>query len=436
MYKQLSRFFLLVSLCFSLASCSKDRQEIAGSSSSQNPDVIPIEEALANLDNVMAKLYGDTRSEGQRTYDKSSIEVLRKSEILSETRAEESAGVPDSLLYLVNFDDDKGFAVLSASRKLSEDIYCVTEAGSLSVEDLSAAAARMSADTRTRSEYADSSDNIVSCGKDFVPQLIAGAVILESVYNVKPEEDSSIDTRVFVPIDGPKYGPFLKTKWGQRKKHKEDSYLFNRYTPNHAPAGCVAIATAQIMEYWKHPSNPVFWEKSCDWDGMETVYNYQTVGENEDTTYYDQVACFVRSIGKHDSCRIKYGDSENDGSGGVAEGAQRALQKYGYRDVDKHLGFGSKNQGIADKCIRGGRPVFLAGKGNGAHAWVIDGLWGNYYHVNWGWYGVYDGYFKKGVFKLTDRYVIDEIDSGDDNQKPYNFTNTYRLVTYGSGFKN
>lgn len=383
------------------------------------------------MDNVMAKLYGDTRSEVQRTYDKSSIEVLRKSEILSETRAEESAGVPDSLLYLVNFDDDKGFAVLSASRKLSEDIYCVTEAGSLSVEDLSAAAARMSGDTQTRSEYADTSETFVSMGVSFVHELLVGAVIMESVYGRKPAIDS-VESRA--DIDRTKYGPFLKTKWGQ----KDDKKIFNRYTPNNAPAGCVAIATAQIMEYWKHPSNPVFWERLCDWDGMETVYNHVTLGKNEDTTYCDHVACFVRSIGKHDSCRIDYGNGPDSGSSGNAEGAQRALQKYGYRDVDKHLGFGSKNQGIADKCIRGGRPVFLAGIGNGkGHAWVLDGMWGTAYHINWGWKGVYDGYFRKGLFDVTARSSYDMMDPGTVNEKEtFKATRNYRLVTYGSGFKN
>lgn len=407
----MKKTLFLLSIITVVASCSLEPQDAIDpiQNLKQDSDVIPLEMALANLDNQLTLLYGDTRGTNDMTYDKSSVQVLRKGEILSETRADEIANVPDSLLYLVNFNNENGFAVLSASKKLSEDIFCITESGSISVSDLITAADRLNQESQTRAEE-DTSEYFYPIGIDIVPEIIVGSVILESVYGVMPEADTLEDTRG--TIQGAKYGPYLKTKWGQSTINNVK--VFNRYTPNNYPAGCVAIATAQIMEYRKHPSHPIFDLKACNWNGMETVYNYQTMGSNEDTTYYDQVAHFVREIGKKDNCHIRYG---KDGSSGYAEGAQRTFQNYGYRDVDKHLGFGKHNRKIADKCIKAGRPVYLDALKKGlfvfkGHAWVLDGLWGNYYHVNWGWNGQSDGYFKKGVFDVTDRYSTDTMDPG------------------------
>lgn len=59
-----------------------------------------------------------------------------------------------------------------------------------------------------------------------------------------------------------------------------------------------------------------------------------------------------------------YFDATSLISSAYADGAHRTFENYGYTDVDKHLGFGSKKQKIADKILRGGRPVYLDGYGN------------------------------------------------------------------------
>ncbi|MBQ6577292.1 MAG: C10 family peptidase [Bacteroidales bacterium] len=66
------------------------------------------------------------------------------------------------------------------------------------------------------------------------------------------------------------------------------------------------------------------------------------------------------------------------------------------------------------------------------HAWVLDGECGEYYHINWGWYGYSDGYFKKGTFSTTDRYSVDSVIDTETRQvQARNYTWNYRLVTYG-----
>ncbi|MDZ4121508.1 MAG: choice-of-anchor J domain-containing protein, partial [Candidatus Cloacimonadaceae bacterium] len=53
------------------------------------------------------------------------------------------------------------------------------------------------------------------------------------------------------------------------------------------------------------------------------------------------------------------------------------------------------------------RPIYYAGSstGSGGHAWVLDGYQGdNHFHMNWGWYGYYNGY-----------YYLNNLNPGTDN---------------------
>lgn len=62
------------------------------------------------------------------------------------------------------------------------------------------------------------------------------------------------------------------------------------------------------------------------------------------------------------------------------------------------------------KEIEAGRPLYYAGytaEGAG-HAFVLDGVDENdYFHVNWGWGGVYDGFFMIDTLTLGEEYLFD-----------------------------
>jgi len=420
-----------------VVSCEKNNvRESVLAEKNSNSGVIPVEEALSTLSAELNFLYGSGTTKAEEIYsiESSSVQILTKKGISMLTKAgDDLDDIPDTLLYLVNFQNDGGYAVLSATNALSEEVLCITEGGEISVDDFSKAFQRLNVETKSDEDGNDST--FVPIGIAVVPEILLCDVILETAYGIEPEEDEE-ETKA--SISGDKYGPYVKTKWGQ----KQINYInvFNRYTPSNYPAGCVAIATAQIMVANKRPTKKeepdlTFDGVKCDWDGLETVNHYSTIKEdliNKDTTYWDQAGHFVREIGKHKNCKIRYG---SDGSNGYAEGAQRTLQNYGYQDVDKHLGFGKKKQKIATRVIKNGKPVYLDGSGGGSgHAWVLDGVWGDYYHINWGWSGMSDGYFKKGVFKTTSRYEKDDIDTvlGTSAGK---YTWNYRLVTYGKAGK-
>ena len=400
-----------------MSSCAKENPSSDPCTNPSNSETIAVSEAIQSLENVI-KMTTLTKSSLTRQFSCEDVIAIGKASLHTSTKAQGDITIPDTLMYLVNFEKNQGFAIMSATTKLREDVYCITESGSLSVSDIISAFQFIS----TQQDIQNSeNNNIIESGIQIIPSIILSSMLYDLKYGKQDEEYSTKAT-------GATYGPYILTKWGQGHG------IWNKYTPNNYAAGCVAIATSQIMLYNRLPIDPIFDGKQCNWKDMEQVYNYYNFHQGLELAgtleQQDQVGHFVYEIGKRHNCYIRYGE---DGSGGWADGAKRTLNNYGYSNVKKFLGFGKKNQKKADECLRQGYPVYLDGTGNGSgHAWVIDGLMNDsFYHINWGWEGACDGYYTKGVFNTTDRQSIDAmIDSGDVAVNQHNYTWNYRLITY------
>lgn len=85
---------------------------------------ISIEEALENAERAFSVISRDTRSAR-------SVKSIKKIQDTSGTRSNNEA---DTKYYIVNYEDDMGFAVLSADRRIGE-VYAISDEGSLSLED-------------------------------------------------------------------------------------------------------------------------------------------------------------------------------------------------------------------------------------------------------------------------------------------------------------
>ena len=204
----------------------------------------------------------------------------------------------------------------------------------------------------------------------------------------------------------PTIAPLLgETVWGQGKP-------FNNKCPEingeRAVTGCVATAMSQIMYVHKYPTKGTgshsytteskklevsanFGNTTYDWENMIPSYNGSYT-----TTQADAVATLMYHVGV--AAEMDY---TVEGSGAVSSIALAALTKYfGY---DKAINVLPKDfmtedgllQAIATD-LQAGRPVYIGGatvKQEG-HAFVCDGMKSDgYLHINWGWYGMADGYF-------------------------------------------
>ena len=213
----------------------------------------------------------------------------------------------------------------------------------------------------------------------------------------------------------PAITPMLVTKWNQGNVNNP---TYNQYCPSlngmYAVTGCVATAVAQIMYYHQWPQEatntiPSYdftltnddekYERTSDelppfifdWDAMLPIYT-----ANNSQGDYEAVARLMQYCGY--ALKMGYGIN---GSGAFSENVENALRDYFDYDGNTHLINRSRYTAadwdeILYNELSEGRPVYYSGGSNGgAHAFVCDGYDGNgYYHINWGWGGSGDGFFK------------------------------------------
>lgn len=195
-------------------------------------------------------------------------------------------------------------------------------------------------------------------------------------------------------------GPLVSTEWGQKNDYNS---LCNNYP---GPAGCATIAMAQIMKFHEFPS--IYY-----WHGMADLY----------PTSYSQI--LIRDVNNI------VGATSNPNE------TKSTFEYFGYNATI----FDHNQQSVESELFQN-RPVFMSGytgsflgNGTGAgHAWICDGVYkessenfhyveflngdsGNYYyeydknictpqnpiytggfmseyfHMNWGWYSYFDGWF-------------------------------------------
>ena len=358
-------------------------------------------------------------------------------------------GIPDTLLYVVNFENDNGYAILSANTILSESVFCITETGQMVLDttgisipahpDLGDGIERAVNEWEDRelSDEEAEADTLYISGispdesERTVQELVVSRVIVD-IYNYENTHVKPVEKEVDRPTTGPatnKFGPYLKTKWRQEEP-------FNKLVPSQY-CGCVAIATGQIMVSNRHSNSMTFNGKPCNWDDLESVCNYASPNFLGGKDAKEQASNFIYELGKKYNINTKY---DQGGSGALPKNARRTLKNYGYSNVKLHTGFGKKNQEKAKDQIRHGHPVFLGGNRglNNGHAWVLDGYYydadASLFHINWGWYGAADGYYACGLFDTSLRAdTDDEIDENTKDSKPnedHNYTWCFRMITY------
>lgn len=215
--------------------------------------------------------------------------------------------------------------------------------------------------------------------------------------------------RVFAaPADGSlaSIEPIVSTHWNQ-------DYPFNAMTPkvgnDYCVTGCVATAIAQVINKHRWPDTGVGsvsykwnnktlsydYTKPFDWDNM--LDDYTDGGANASQAQIDAVAQLMYACGV--AANMNYG---TDASGATSEElVPNLISKFRY---DKSLILAPRDFfGLAEWTrmlhadLSAGRPVYYTAstiRGEG-HAFVLDGYRADdgFFHVNWGWGGMSDGYY-------------------------------------------
>lgn len=410
---------------------------------------------------LMDEFYGPETKAGRRFPEVCSLRMKTKS----------SGGTVSA--NVVNFKNNEGFVVMTTDENNNENLIAISNNGNLDTLYM-----KNAINESESSEYAGDTTNIQWCGEIILDDEVDDDES-EPYYDSDPLYSSVTNTRFItddsyaggvieeegapgslivehklvdmlntdLSVDGSHPGnqtrlplwsdwkfhsgvaPIIKTKWGQE-------YPYNNHCPikkgERAPAGCVAIAVGQIAAYFQRPSDEN-WSVISSF-GTKDNSDYDIPEENE------IVATYIRSLG--DKLWMNYGA---DNSGSNIFMAKRYVRKHmGFKDARVTKWDWERAKGRLEKNI----PVYTRGKGpDGGHAWIVDGyvtqrsydynkVFSDRYrtliHINWGWYGNFDGYYHPGVFDTTTR-IFKDSDLGDrDNSDHSKFDKKNKILTWSA----
>ena len=205
--------------------------------------------------------------------------------------------------------------------------------------------------------------------------------------------------------------PMLTTTWNQDAPYN-DLCPFGGI--ENVPAGCTAIATAQVMKYWNWPESGVgsnsyvhdlYGLQSADF--ANTTYDWANMPNRFTASSTDTQKAAVATLIYHVGIAVNM-DYGADGSGAYTEGinwpsAENALRNYfcyseSLHSIDKEkdsIGFDDWMDLLMSE-LNAGRPIIESGytSDKSGHAFVCDGYnAAGLFHINWGWGGAADGYF-------------------------------------------
>jgi len=199
-------------------------------------------------------------------------------------------------------------------------------------------------------------------------------------------------------------GPLIKSKWGQTKSNDAlDPAAYNEFAPDsncvdgeHSPAGCVAVAMAQVMKHWNYPFFSTRDRKVFNWCNMpnKLITTSDCYEENKKA-----INTLMQDCGRTTNMTYTCG-----GSYTTLNNAKLALMdNYYYSSITD---ISCTNTTLMNHLLdiiydelNNGRPIIMRStdhdSGNG-HAFICDGYKNRKLYINWGWNGNYDGLFVYG----------------------------------------
>lgn len=219
--------------------------------------------------------------------------------------------------------------------------------------------------------------------------------------------------------------PMLKSKWNQSAPYNDDCPLDNG---KRSVTGCVATAMAQAMYYYQWPAQGQG-SHTYNWNNTQltvnfanTTYDWDAMTPTYDSNSTDAAKAAVANLMY--SCGVSVDmDYSSDESGASSLDMGPALYKY--FNYDKSMSAPQRYfYGLMDwenmiyAELQQNRPVLYGGQSyEGGHQFVCDGYSEDgYFHFNWGWGGMSDGYFLLSALDPMDQGI-----GGSASQSGFDF---------------
>ena len=376
-------------IIFSIISCSKTAFETEIISNDTEPSTIiinkndrSIAEAINIAQNAISSFFPtiESHSDKNRTIGISNITPYT---------IHSNVSAIDTLMYIVNFEQDNGFAIVSKHRNAPE-LIAIVNSGHY-----------------TQGQTTNPGLNLFIDEIAFNLSKTNNFIIPENEYNgFEVKQDVSEDENVNEPM--------ISAKWHQR-------FPFNKYCPSDTPTGCVSLAIALTLSAKNYPTSINLTFPNAP--NNSTYLNWQEINKidhnsscESSCTYCDQIALLIREAGHRVNTEYK-----SDGSSASSSKyAVKCFESFGFK-TDDYIDYDLVTvlNSLGNQC-----PVYITARNDEdkGHAWVVDGskylykrvdtyqrdpsqghtLWtlSNYnitktwyLHMNYGWGDGSSGYF-------------------------------------------
>lgn len=444
---KLLRSFIAIVFCSLTAisiGCSNEEplsleSENSSESSSTNPDKRTPEEAIRLAIDSYNAFYGDSElssrsSKGLIDFSSSPVKIISSNPMSRATAS-------DTCLYVINFADDNGFAIIAANRNVSP-LIGISDSGNYDSD--------METENSGLAYYLGRAKEYLSNLNEPSISTLDITVERDDRVQVKEWEDSTFSINIPRRVNN---------SWAPGITKKTDDELILSTSDNN-PTGCKfstyncgegVIAIAHSLLYFAYPSkiNATSHPKDASAESTPVFYpNWQNISrhrKNFTSTYaysctkdekeacHEQIATLCRAIGNLSECQ-KYGTLKNPPIVTSLDGITKAIIA---------LGFHTRPWAPFQNTTRlsDSREIIVV---NGwitdiaetSHFWIIDGEkkftarhhyatkeWGQSWketitatyskdlvHINWGKGGKGNGWYEKGPFIPNDSPTTEYLD--------------------------
>jgi hypothetical protein len=280
----------------------------------------------------------------------------RKVATIHSVTQQTTRGSIDTLLYLVNYDANKGYALLGANLEIN-DIYAIAPVGNLTYEDFN--------NNQILGDFLNS-----AIAYTLTPPTIDGTLVGWKYWGYKIDE--------YTP---PMLSSYVSS-WTQLAPYNA---FVQSGSSNQIPVGCVPLSLGMFLSYYEQPTGIVYLSNNkyfkFDWDVM--LYDSNT--QKKDV----KVAEMLKFLGESNLLNTTYSDK---GSSTMAKRLIPTLTRLGYNNVlfnnnnlksrfDSIVAFMTKGKTLisGSKTLKySTAPLICLGRNledtTIQHAWIIDGI--------------------------------------------------------------
>ena len=316
---------------------------------------------------------------------------------------EVSTAMENDCFYVFNAGEDDGFVIISGDDRTPE-VLGYADSGTFRADDMP--------------------ENMKAWLDEYASQIrhLAG-------------QGSRVNGQSLKVSTHPAVEPLMQTRWNQDAPYNgQCPVFFDESKYGQAVTGCVALALAQVMKSWNYPdktlkaipgytcttdwssyigssspsyiSTPSMDVTTFDWGNMLNTYD-----SSASSTQKKAVATLLQTCAT--ALQADFGIDDTGGTSADAQNLKGVLTDY--FDYDKSMRYVSRSSYTSDEWdnliyaeMNARRPVFFSGRSTtSGHTFVVDGYDGQgYYHVNWGWGGLNNGYFLLGILTPEDESGI------------------------------